>query len=90
MPIKANIHDAKTHLSKLIKLAIEGEEVIIAKAGKPVAKLVPSVEIGTRKELGFLKGKIELKDDIDESLYCTRVDEQVQVPFSSLMKESGR
>jgi len=68
MPIKANIHDAKTNLSKLIKLAIEGEEVIIAKAGKPVAKLVPFVEKSTERELGFLKGKIELRDDIDEPL----------------------
>ncbi len=68
MPIKANIHDAKTNLSKLIKLAIEGEEVIIAKAGKPVAKLVPFVERGKERELDFLKGKIELRDDIDEPL----------------------
>jgi prevent-host-death family protein len=37
----ANIHDAKSQLSKLIELALEGEEVIIAKAGKPVIKLVP-------------------------------------------------
>ena len=68
MPIKANIHDAKTNLSKLIKLAIEGEEVIIAKAGKPVAKLIPFVEKSTERKLGFLKGKIELRDDIDEPL----------------------
>ncbi|HDM78566.1 MAG TPA: type II toxin-antitoxin system Phd/YefM family antitoxin [Deltaproteobacteria bacterium] len=68
MPIKANIHDAKTNLSKLIKLAIEGEEVIIAKAGKPVAKLVPFVEKSKERKLGFLKGKIELRDDIDEPL----------------------
>jgi len=65
MPIKANIHDAKTNLSKLIKLAIEGEDVIIARAGKPVAKLVPFVEKSKEREPGFLKGKIELRDDID-------------------------
>lgn len=62
----ANIHEAKTNLSKLVQEVEKGKEVIIAKAGKPVAKLVaykPKKEV---RKLGFLKGKIEIPDDFDD------------------------
>lgn len=59
-----NIHEAKTHFSKLIERVRAGEEVVIAKAGKPVAKLVPVEEPGPRVP-GALKGKIWLADDWD-------------------------
>ncbi len=52
-----NIHDAKTNLSRLIELATSGEEVIIARAGKPVARLVPFEDIEPRKP-GLAQGRV--------------------------------
>jgi len=61
-----NIHQAKTHLSKLIERVAAGEEIVIGKAGKPVAKLVPyTKEEGTRT-LGVWKGKVRIAEDFDE------------------------
>ena len=60
-----NIHDAKTHLSRLIEQAAQGEQVIIAKAGKPLVKLT-ALEAPTRpRRLGFLKGQIAVPEDFD-------------------------
>ena len=62
-----NIHEAKTHLSRLIEKAVKGESFIIAKAGKPlvkVSRLDPAS--GTQaKRLGFMKGQISVPDDFD-------------------------
>jgi prevent-host-death family protein len=61
-----NIHEAKTHLSRLVERAAQGEEFIIAKAGKPLVKVVPvdaAVTQGVR--LGFLAGEISIPDDFD-------------------------
>ncbi len=55
---QVNIHEAKTHLSKLLDRVARGEEIVVAKAGKPVARLVPvedRVELA-KKRIGFLKG----------------------------------
>jgi prevent-host-death family protein len=58
-----NMHQAKTHLSRLIDEAVAGEEVVIAKAGKPMVKLVPyTAELGPRP-LGILRGQIWESDD---------------------------
>ena len=57
MAIQANIHEAKTHFSKLLERAHQGEEVIIAKAGKPYARLVPMVEAADRTP-GMFRGLI--------------------------------
>ena len=63
-----NIHKAKTHFSRLVDEAAAGKELIIAKAGKPVAKIVP-IKAGKRaRKLGFLKGKIKIADDFDKPL----------------------
>ncbi|QOC23765.1 type II toxin-antitoxin system prevent-host-death family antitoxin [Wenzhouxiangella sp. AB-CW3] len=63
-----NIHEAKTHLSRLVEKAARGESFIIAKAGKPMVRVSaldsPSVE--NRQRVGFLKGRIEVPDDFDE------------------------
>lgn len=61
-----NIHDAKTHLSRLIEKAAQGESFIIAKAGKPMAKVVP-LETGEQapRRLGFMAGQITVPDDFD-------------------------
>ena len=60
-----NIHAAKTHLSRLVEEAAAGEEIIIAKSGKPVARLCPLMEPKKRRVLGRLRGQIEVPDDFD-------------------------
>lgn len=62
-----NIHQAKTQFSKLVDAALHGEEVIIAKAGKPAVKLVPFIKARSRK-FGVLKGKIKIAKDFDAPL----------------------
>lgn len=64
--ITANIYQAKTQLSKLIQQVENGKEVIIAKAGKPVAKLVAYKEDKKPRKPGLLKGKINVPDDFNE------------------------
>lgn len=65
-----NIHEAKTHLSRLVERAASGETVIIAKAGKPIAKLGPlgQPEAKTRRRLGFMEGQIKVPDDFDRMM----------------------
>lgn len=62
-----NIHQAKTHLSKLVDEAAKGEPFIIAKAGKPIAKVIPlSAPTGAQiRRLGFMAGQIAVPDDFD-------------------------
>ena len=64
-----NIHAAKTHLSRLVEEAAAGEEIIIAKAGKPLAKLVPLVPVeGKKRRLGLLAGRVTIPADFDAPL----------------------
>lgn len=63
-----NIHQAKTHFSRLVDAAMHGEEIIIAKAGKPAAKLVPIHKVRSIRKPGALKGKIKIADDFDAPL----------------------
>lgn len=65
--VAVNMHDAKSRLSALVKKAQEGEYVVIAKAGKPVVRLVPVEAIPPRKP-GSLRGKIVLAQDFDEAM----------------------
>lgn len=62
-----NIHEAKTHLSRLVDEAARGETFIIAKAGKPLVKVVPldAAETGTQRRLGFMQGEVRVPDDFD-------------------------
>ncbi len=62
-----NIHDAKTHLSRLIEKASKGEPFIIAKAGKPMVKVIPhdAPEPSQMKRFGFMAGQITIPDDFD-------------------------
>ena len=66
---QVNMHEAKTHLSRLADEAGAGETIILAKAGKPVAKIVPLEEPQPKKKerrkLGFLKGRLNVPDDFD-------------------------
>lgn len=61
-PIEVNVHEAKTTLSKLLLRVESGQDVVIARAGKPVAKLVPFP--GDRPPLGSLKGQFKVSDSI--------------------------
>ena len=71
-----NIHEAKTHLSKIVDDVAAGAEVIIAKAGKPMARLSPISAPARPKKLGLLKGRIKVPDDFNEPL-----DDAVIVDF---------
>lgn len=63
-----NIHEAKTHLSRLIEQAAKGEPFVIAKAGKPLVKVIPlnAPEAGQVKRVGFMSGQIAVPDDFDQ------------------------
>jgi prevent-host-death family protein len=65
---KINIHEAKTHLSRLVEKASKGEPFIIAKGGKPVAKVTALNSPGPRdvRRLGFMSGQIVVPDDFDQ------------------------
>jgi prevent-host-death family protein len=63
-----NIHEAKTHFSKLLERVLSGEEVIIAKAGKPVARILPITSEVALRQPGNDKGKITIMPDFDEPL----------------------
>ena len=62
-----NIHEAKSQLSRLIEAVVSGEEVIIAKAGTPLVRLV-SVDLKPKLRLGLMKGKIKIADDFNAPL----------------------
>lgn len=62
-----NIHEAKTHFSKLVDSVLHGNEILIAMAGKPVAKLGP-IGKKTQRKFGVLKGKIKIAKDFDAPL----------------------
>lgn len=63
---QVNIHQAKTQLSRLLERVASGEEIVIAKSGKPLAKLVPFHEVV--RQPGRLKGKIKISRDFDAPL----------------------
>ena len=64
---KVNMHEAKSQLSRLGKLAWEGEQIVIAKSGEPYLRLVPYREEKTKRKLGVLKGQIWIAPDFDET-----------------------
>jgi len=68
MAITVNIHEAKTHLSRLVEEVAAGAEVIIAKAGKPIARLTPISAPVRKKRLGLLKGRIKVPEDFNAPL----------------------
>ncbi|CAN5772849.1 MAG: type II toxin-antitoxin system Phd/YefM family antitoxin [Actinomycetota bacterium] len=61
-----NVHEAKTHLSRLLERVSAGEEIVIAKAGRPVARLVPYEEDLEPRTLGGWEGRVWIADDFDE------------------------
>jgi prevent-host-death family protein len=64
--MSVNIHEAKTHLSRLVDRAAAGEEIIIARAGKPLARLVAYEPLVRDRELGAWRGKVTIGPDFDD------------------------
>jgi len=60
-----SIHQAKKHLSLLVERVAEGEEIIITRAGNPVAKLVPYREDAGARQPGYWRGRVDIRDDFD-------------------------
>ena len=63
-----NVHEAKTHLSRLLQRAADGEEIVIARAGVPVARLVAYTPVQEPRTPGAMKGQIWIADDFDDPL----------------------
>jgi len=63
-----NVHQAKTHLSKFIARVLQGEEITIARAGRPVARLVPVAAPLARRTPGSARGQIQVAADLDAPL----------------------
>jgi prevent-host-death family protein len=64
-PGKVNIHHAKTHLSRLIEDVAGGNEIVIARGGRPMARLVPLGRDDSPRKPGLLKGKLRIAEDFD-------------------------
>src|SRR4051794_17252155 len=96
-----NMHQAKTQLSRLVDAALAGEEVVIARAGKPAVRLVPCVEAKSAyRELGSLRGTITdeelaallvpLPPDVAESFYGSGDDDELLAPLPGTEPVEGR
>lgn len=68
MTTTVNIHHAKTHLSKLVERVRQGEEIVLAKSGTPVAKIVPLTKSPLKRIPGTGKGQVVIADDFDDPL----------------------
>lgn len=64
--MQVNLHDAKTHLSRYVDQALEGEEVVIARAGRPLVRLVPVAAEPSRRRLGFLAARALIDADLKQ------------------------
>ena len=62
-----NVHEAKTHLSRLLEAVEAGEDVVIARAGKPIARLVPATTRTEPRTPGAWRGRVVIADDFDET-----------------------
>jgi prevent-host-death family protein len=67
-PRIVNVHEAKTHLSRLLARTAAGERIVIAKAGRPVARLIPIGTASGNRELGRDRGLVWMADDFDAPL----------------------
>ena len=74
MTAQINIHEAKTHLSKLLQRVVAGEEIVIAKAGKPMAKIVPIEQQKAPRKPGSAKGQVWMASDFNAPLPAEILD----------------
>ncbi len=75
MVVDVNIHQAKTHLSRLLEQALAGDEVVIMKAGKPLVRLTPVAAAPTKRKIGTARGDFAVPDDFDAPLPDRVLDE---------------
>jgi prevent-host-death family protein len=68
MPVEVNVHEAKTHLSRLLERAMDGEEVIIMRAGRRLVRLTPVETAPFRRKIGTAKGDFTVPKDFDAPL----------------------
>ncbi|MBI4902564.1 MAG: type II toxin-antitoxin system Phd/YefM family antitoxin [Acidobacteria bacterium] len=68
MSVQVNVHEAKTHLSRLLEQAMSGEEVIIMRSGRPLVRLTPVASAPARRVLGTAKGDFVVPDDFNAPL----------------------
>lgn len=68
MMLQENMHYAKTHFSELVKRVLAGDQVVVAKAGKPVVQLVPYQKASTRRNPGSARGEFEMGTDFNQPL----------------------
>ncbi len=73
MSITVNIHEAKTHLSRLVEQAAKGHEFVIAKAGRPMVRVVPIEAVPSTRTLGFLVGKGTIQANL-KSAFAKEID----------------
>ena len=66
--MEINVHEAKTHLSRILERVTEGEEVIIMRSNVPIARLVPFTATMVRRELGWARGEFTVPDDFNAPL----------------------
>lgn len=68
MPMElVGIYEAKTRLSEMVRNALNGEEVIITRHGKPAVRLVPVETVGGKRDLGFFRDQVRIAEDFDET-----------------------
>ncbi len=65
---QVNIYEAKTHFSKLVARVLAGEEIVVARAGQPLIKLVAITPASPKRMSGSLAGKVHIRDDFDDPL----------------------
>ncbi len=68
MDAQVNVHEAKTHLSRLLERVQMGEEIVLAKAGRPIAKIVPLPRVVERRVPGSARGDLRIGSDFDDPL----------------------
>ena len=68
MSVSVNIHEAKTHLSRLLEQALAGEDVIIMRSGKPFVKLMPAASVSRPGKVGGGKGDFVVPDNLNDTL----------------------
>jgi prevent-host-death family protein len=73
--MQVNVHEAKTNLSRLLDRVASGEEIVIGKAGKPVARLVPYAAPKPKRKPGSMRGKIKIKPGFDA------IDKEIEALF---------
>jgi prevent-host-death family protein len=66
--MEVNVHEAKTHLSRILERVTEGEDVIIMRSNSPIARLVPIRSLPVRRELGWARGEFTVPEDFDAPL----------------------